>query len=62
MGHADIATTMIYVHHVPQVDAAERRCARPRGSACAVGSAGGLMNEGFHSVYGDLDVGQVTYI
>jgi integrase len=24
MGHADIATTMIYVHHVPQVDAAER--------------------------------------
>jgi integrase len=24
MGHADIATTMIYVHHVPQTDAAER--------------------------------------
>jgi integrase len=24
MGHADIATTMIYVHHVPQHDAAER--------------------------------------
>jgi len=24
MGHADIATTMIYVHHVPQIDAAER--------------------------------------
>jgi integrase len=24
MGHADIATTMIYVHHVPQVDAAEK--------------------------------------
>jgi site-specific recombinase XerD len=24
MGHADISTTMIYVHHVPQVDAAER--------------------------------------
>ena len=24
MGHADIATTMIYIHHVPQVDAAER--------------------------------------
>jgi integrase len=24
MGHADIATTMIYVHHVPQVDAAAR--------------------------------------
>ena len=24
MGHADIATTMIYIHHVPQLDAAER--------------------------------------
>jgi integrase len=24
MGHADIATTMIYVHHVPQHDAAHR--------------------------------------
>jgi len=24
MGHADIATTMIYVHHVPRVDAAAR--------------------------------------
>jgi hypothetical protein len=24
MGHADIETTMIYVHHVPQADAAER--------------------------------------
>jgi excisionase family DNA binding protein len=24
MGHADISTTMIYVHHVPQVDAAAR--------------------------------------
>jgi Phage integrase family len=24
MGHADIQTTMIYVHHVPQVDAADR--------------------------------------
>lgn len=24
MGHADIATTMIYVHHVPRVDAAEK--------------------------------------
>jgi integrase len=22
MGHADISTTMIYVHHVPQTDAA----------------------------------------
>jgi hypothetical protein len=24
MGHADISTTMIYVHHVPRVDAADR--------------------------------------
>jgi integrase len=24
MGHADVSTTMIYVHHVPQIDAAER--------------------------------------
>ena len=24
MGHADVATTMIYVHHVPTLDAAER--------------------------------------
>ena len=24
MGHADVQTTMIYVHHVPKVDAAER--------------------------------------
>jgi integrase len=24
MGHADIATTMVYVHHVPQLDAAEK--------------------------------------
>jgi hypothetical protein len=24
MGHADISTTMIHVHHVPQTDAAAR--------------------------------------
>jgi hypothetical protein len=24
MGHADIQTTMVYVHHVPQADAAAR--------------------------------------
>jgi hypothetical protein len=24
MGHADISTTMIYVHHVPRIDAADR--------------------------------------
>lgn len=29
-GHADIATTMIYVHHVPQVDAAEKLSAALR--------------------------------
>lgn len=28
MGHVDIATTMIYVHHVPQHDAADRLSAR----------------------------------
>ena len=33
MGHADIATTMIYVHHVPQVDAAERLSTALRGAA-----------------------------
>jgi hypothetical protein len=24
MGHADIATTMVYVHHMPQLDAADK--------------------------------------
>jgi hypothetical protein len=33
MGHADIATTMIYVHHVPQIDAAERLAAALEGEA-----------------------------
>ena len=33
MGHADIATTMIYVHHVPQVDAAEKLSAALRGAS-----------------------------
>jgi len=35
MGHADIATTMIYVHHVPQLDAAEKlsRALTSAGSA-----------------------------
>lgn len=32
MGHADIATTMIYIHHVPQVDAAERLSTALRGA------------------------------
>jgi integrase len=33
MGHADIATTMIYVHHVPQLDAAARLSAAIDASA-----------------------------
>ena len=36
MGHADIATTMIYVHHVPQVDAAEKLSAALRDASTAV--------------------------
>jgi len=35
MGHADIATTMIYVHHVPQHDAADRLSARLAKTATA---------------------------
>ena len=35
MGHADIATTMIYVHHVPQVDAAEKLSAALRAASTA---------------------------
>ncbi len=35
MGHADIATTMIYVHHVPQIDAAERLSAALSAAAGA---------------------------
>ena len=43
MGHADIQTTMIYIHHVPQHDAADRLTAlleeRTHGaSGCAVGA------------------------
>lgn len=33
MGHADIQTTMVYVHHVPAGDAAERLSQAVRGSA-----------------------------
>ncbi len=39
MGHADIATTMIYVHHVPQVDAAEKLSAALRESATAASAS-----------------------
>jgi integrase len=35
MGHADIATTMIYVHHVPQLDAAEKLSAALRKASTA---------------------------
>ena len=43
MGHADIQTTMIYVHHVPQHDAADKLTAlleeRTQGrSGCTVGA------------------------
>jgi len=44
MGHADIATTMIYVHHVPQVDAAEKLSAALREAAAppvAMAASGG---------------------
>ena len=33
MGHADIATTMIYVHHAPQHDAADKLSKALRTSA-----------------------------
>ncbi len=33
MGHADIATTMIYVHYVPQLDAADRLSRALRAAA-----------------------------
>jgi integrase len=42
MGHADITTTMIYVHHIPQHDAAERlsaRLAKTSGAAATLGRA-----------------------
>jgi hypothetical protein len=58
MGHAYIATTMIYVHHVPQVDAAEKLSA-----ACAFCDAlGGVMN-GLLPILGlDPNLVRVTYI
>lgn len=39
MGHADIATTMIYVHHVPQNDAAEKLSVALRASEVSALSA-----------------------
>jgi hypothetical protein len=38
MGHADISTTMIYVHHVPQHDAAAKLSA----AVAQASGAGGL--------------------
>jgi len=38
MGHADIQTTMVYVHHVPADDAAERLSRAVQGSSDFVGS------------------------
>ena len=35
MGHADISTTMIYVHHVPRHDAADRLGGGRRSAGCA---------------------------
>jgi hypothetical protein len=51
MGHADISTTMRYVHHVPQHDAAARltRLLRERSEAelgCAPGARSGSVSEG----------------
>jgi integrase len=39
MGHADIATTMIYVHHVPKLDAAARLSALLRAESSPVAEA-----------------------
>jgi integrase len=39
MGHADIQTTMLYVHHVPQHDAADKLSA---ALSAEVGPAAGL--------------------
>ena len=50
MGHADIATTMIYIHHVPQHDAAARltRLLRERSEAnvgCTAGAPDDKLDE-----------------
>lgn len=38
MGHADIQTTMVYVHHVPADDAAERLSRAVQSSSDFAGS------------------------
>jgi integrase len=40
MGHADITTTMIYVHHIPQHDAADRLSARLATTSSAAATFG----------------------
>jgi integrase len=42
MGHADIATTMIYVHHVPQIDAAEKLSRALQAAEAPIGEAASL--------------------
>jgi len=42
MGHADIATTMIYVHHVPRHDAADKLSARLSGDGPIAERAAGV--------------------
>ena len=51
MGHADIQTTMIYVHHVPQHDAADRLSRlldrqTEGASGCTPGAREGIEDEG----------------
>ena len=55
MGHADISTTMIYVHHVPQHDAADRLEA-----ALSLGAdPRGLGHESGHIIPGKTGEGQL---
>jgi integrase len=42
MGHADISTTMIYVHHVPQIDAAEKLSRALQAAEAPIGEAASL--------------------
>jgi integrase len=45
MWHADIATTMIYVHHVPQLDAASRLSAALEAAAAPSPLVAGVRTE-----------------
>jgi integrase len=42
MGHSDISTTMIYVHHVPQIDAAEKLSRALQAAEAPIGEAASL--------------------